>query len=72
MLRLAALRFGIAPEAFWRLSLVEWRALTRPADAAPPLTRAEFDALAAAWPDGSPSPLAGEGRDPRSAGAWEG
>lgn len=28
MLRLAALRFGLAPEAFWRLSLAEWRMLT--------------------------------------------
>lgn len=49
LLRLAALRFGIAPDAFWRLSLVEWRALT---DAAPDaLTRAAFEALARAHPD---------------------
>jgi uncharacterized phage protein (TIGR02216 family) len=49
LLRLAALRFGLAPEAFWRLSLVEWRALVdEPADT---LNRAALDALARAWPD---------------------
>ncbi len=50
LLRLAALRFGIGPEAFWRLSLVEWRALVdEPADT---LNRAALDALVRAWPDG--------------------
>jgi hypothetical protein len=32
---------GIAPAAFWRLSLREWRALTTPARETP-LRRAEF------------------------------
>ena len=49
LLRLATLRFGIAPADFWRLSLVEWRALVdEPADT---LNRAALDALARAWPD---------------------
>lgn len=49
LLRLAALRFGIGPGAFWRLSLVEWRALVDvPVDT---LNRAALDALARAWPD---------------------
>ncbi len=49
LLRLAALRFGLAPDAFWRLSLVEWRALAdEPADT---LNRAGLEALARAWPD---------------------
>ncbi|MES2034495.1 MAG: phage tail assembly chaperone [Pseudomonadota bacterium] len=49
LLRLAALRFGLLPEAFWRLSLAEWRALT---DQTPDgLTRAGLGALMAAWPD---------------------
>ncbi len=50
LLRLAVLRLGLTPEGFWRLSLVEWRALI---DAAPAvaLNRAELDALARAWPD---------------------
>ncbi len=53
MLRLAAMRFAIAPDAFWRLSLAEWRALTaEPAPAA--LTRAAFEALASRFPDEAP------------------
>jgi uncharacterized phage protein (TIGR02216 family) len=49
LLRLAALRFGVGPGAFWRLSLVEWRALVdAPVDT---LNRAALDALARAWPD---------------------
>ena len=49
-LRLAALGLGIPPEAFWRLSLAEWRALTE-APAAPVLDRAALDALIARFPD---------------------
>jgi uncharacterized phage protein (TIGR02216 family) len=45
-----ALRLSIPPEAFWRLSLAEWRALTQ-APAAPVLTRGAFEALAARFPD---------------------
>lgn len=36
-----AAAMGIAPAAFWRLSLREWRALTAPANRAP-LRRSEF------------------------------
>ena len=49
MLR-AALSMGVTPEAFWRLSLKEWRMLTTPAREAP-MDRAGFEALAARWPD---------------------
>ena len=49
-LRLATLRLAISPEAFWRLSLVEWRALTE-VPAAPVLNRAALDALIARFPD---------------------
>jgi uncharacterized phage protein (TIGR02216 family) len=49
-LRLAALRLAIPPEAFWRLSLVEWRALTE-TPAAPVLDRAALAALIARFPD---------------------
>lgn len=45
-----ALRLSIPPEAFWRLSLAEWRALTE-APAAPVLTRDAFQTLAARFPD---------------------
>ena len=48
MLRTAAL-LGVAPEAFWRLSLAEWRALL--GASAPVPTRAAFEALAALYPD---------------------
>ncbi len=50
MLRTAS-RMGIAPAAFWRLSLLEWRALSdgdRPAA----LARDELDRLMREWPDG--------------------
>lgn len=49
-LRLATLSLAIPPEAFWRLSLSEWRALTE-APAAPVLDRAALDALIARFPD---------------------
>jgi uncharacterized phage protein (TIGR02216 family) len=49
-LRLAVQQLGLGPEAFWRLSLVEWRALTE-APAAPVLNRAALDALIARFPD---------------------
>ena len=45
-----ALRLGVTPEAFWRLSLQEWRALTA-VPAAPVLTRPGLDALLARFPD---------------------
>ena len=49
-LRLAAERLGIAPEGFWRLSLVEWRGLTE-ATEPQALSRARFEALAREHPD---------------------
>ena len=48
LLRLAT-QLGIPQEAFWRLSLAEWRALTGyDADA---LSRQGFEALAQRFPD---------------------
>lgn len=45
----AAFAWGVAPEAFWRLSLREWSMLTsRPTRS---LDRAAFDTLAALYPD---------------------
>lgn len=50
MLR-GAVALGVAPEAFWRLSLREWRMLTeRPPERAP-MRRSEFERLAETWPD---------------------
>ena len=49
-LRLAAERFGIGPEGFWRLSLPEWRALTEE-DAPAVLGRSGLKALMEAHPD---------------------
>jgi len=50
-LRLAVLRFGLPPGAFWSLTLAEWRALCAAfADDAPP-GRAELQALCARYPD---------------------
>jgi len=53
-LRLAA-RLGLSPEVFWRLSLVEWRALTAPPPA-PALSRASLFALIDRYPDEEPKP----------------
>jgi uncharacterized phage protein (TIGR02216 family) len=50
MLRLAAGNFRIAPEAFWRLSLKEWQALTD-GEAAVALDRAGLEALLGKHPD---------------------
>jgi uncharacterized phage protein (TIGR02216 family) len=44
-----ALRLGLSPTQFWRLSLNEWRALVAPVGEA--LTRAAFDMLAQRFPD---------------------
>lgn len=43
-----ALALGVQPDAFWRLSLTEWRALN---GAQRPLTRTDLAALIAAHPD---------------------
>lgn len=50
MLRTAA-ALGVAPEAFWRLSLREWRMLTARAEGPAHMGRAAFERLAEAWPD---------------------
>lgn len=45
-----AVRLGVTPEAFWRLSVREWRMLTeRPGSAA--MGRDAFARLAEDWPD---------------------
>lgn len=51
MLRLAA-TIGVAPEAFWRLSLREWRMLTQAPRGTAPLGREELARLMEGWPDG--------------------
>lgn len=43
----AAARMGVSPEAFWRLSLKEWRALTTLGAAANAMTRTTLDELMA-------------------------
>ncbi len=45
-----AARLRIAPEAFWRLSLVEWRALTA-TPPTPALSRTGLEALIDRYPD---------------------
>jgi uncharacterized phage protein (TIGR02216 family) len=50
-MRLAAARFGIAPDAFWRLSVREWRALVGDRSGGGALGRAGLERLMAAWPD---------------------
>ena len=51
MMRTAA-ALGIGPEAFWRLSLREWRMLVERAPGAPPLGRAGLERMREDWPDG--------------------
>lgn len=50
MLRLAAADLRVPPEAFWRLSLKEWRALTD-GGASDALDRAALEALLGLYPD---------------------
>ncbi|WP_291844069.1 phage tail assembly chaperone [Maricaulis sp.] len=47
------LAIGLMPETLWRLSLVEWRALTGPLAATVPLDRAGLEALRQRFPDNS-------------------
>ncbi|MDK2747802.1 MAG: phage tail assembly chaperone [Brevundimonas sp.] len=51
MLR-AAVRMGVTPEAFWRLSLKEWRMLTEAPRGTAPMGRAGLAKLMEDWPDG--------------------
>lgn len=51
MLRIAA-QMGVAPEAFWRLSLKEWRMLTEAPRGAAPMGRTALKRLMEDWPDG--------------------
>ena len=50
---------GLGPEAFWRLSLAEWRMLTETAPGVAPLGRSEFEQMMAMSPDDPPP--SGEG-----------
>lgn len=45
-----AARLGLSPQQFWQLSLIEWRAITRPAGPSP-LDQAGLDALCKQHPD---------------------
>ncbi len=45
-----AARLGVTPEAFWRLSVREWRMLTERPDTGA-LGRSAFERMAEAWPD---------------------
>ena len=54
MLR-TALALGIGPEAFWRLSLKEWRMLTAVERGPAPMGRGRLDELMRRWPDGEPA-----------------
>ena len=50
MMRMAA-GFGVGPQAFWRLSLREWRMLTERPDVVRPMGRGVFEQMAERWPD---------------------
>ncbi len=50
MLR-TAVAMGVSPEAFWRLSLKEWRILTAGPEAVAPLGRGDLERMMRAWPD---------------------
>ncbi|MBX9615875.1 MAG: phage tail assembly chaperone [Caulobacteraceae bacterium] len=47
----AALALGVAPEAFWRLSLKEWRMLSAPSATGMWIARRDLDEMIRAWPD---------------------
>ncbi len=46
-----AVRLGISPAEFWRLSVAEWRALTEAAPADPGMGRAALSDLMTQFPD---------------------
>jgi len=50
MLRTAT-ALGVTPEAFWRLSLREWRMLVEAPASMRPMGRSDLERLAEAWPD---------------------
>jgi uncharacterized phage protein (TIGR02216 family) len=50
MLRTAAC-LGVGPDAFWRLSLREWRMLTTRPEGSVPMGRVDLMRMAEAWPD---------------------
>ncbi|RZJ01572.1 MAG: phage tail assembly chaperone [Brevundimonas sp.] len=47
----SALALGLDPEAFWRLSLREWRMLTERTAGPAPMGRGAFERMTEAWPD---------------------
>lgn len=49
-LRLAVRRYGLTPSEFWAMSLRDWRVLNK-GQMGLPCVRAEFEALAAEYPD---------------------
>lgn len=51
LMRAGLVGLGLAPEAFWRLTPAELRLMLGVDRAAPPLTRARLEELAAAFPD---------------------
>lgn len=51
LMRVGLGQLGLHPDQFWRLSPVELRIMLGAEAAAPPLTRARLDELAAAYPD---------------------
>ncbi len=55
-IRRAAIEFSLPPDRFWRLSLKEWRALAGDRATDLPLSRSDFEMLAADHPD-IPEPL---------------
>jgi uncharacterized phage protein (TIGR02216 family) len=51
LMRVGLHGLGLEPAAFWRLTPVELRIMLGADRAAPPMTRARLDELAAAFPD---------------------
>jgi uncharacterized phage protein (TIGR02216 family) len=62
---LAAARMGLSPDAFWRLSLREWRLMCAACGAASGLTRSGLEALAERYPDTVAAKENRDGDDPR-------
>jgi uncharacterized phage protein (TIGR02216 family) len=47
----AAAGLGVEPQAFWRLSLREWRMLTARPEGPAPMRRDDLMRMEEAWPD---------------------
>lgn len=50
-LRLAVTQYGMTPDGFWQMSVIDWLALIKPAQS-PHMSRETLNTLSQSFPDG--------------------